>query len=133
MQNLILLIKSWIWLIVPISILMFVGTLAMIPVLLVRLPADYFTRHPITEWPTRHPLVHLLLVIGKNFLGAVLIGLGIVMLLLPGQGLLTILLGIILMDFPGKRKLERWLIHYQPLLKSANWLRHRYNKPPFRI
>lgn len=126
-------IKQWAWLIAPISILMFIGTLALIPILLIRLPVDYFVSRPITEWPTRHPLVHLMLVIGKNLLGIVLIGLGIVLLVLPGQGLLTILLGIILMDFPGKRTLERRLIRYPPLHKSANWLRHRYNKPPFEV
>ena len=112
---------------------MFVGTLVLIPILLIRLPADYFVSRPILEWPSRHPLVHLLLVVGKNMLGALLIILGIAMLLLPGQGLLTVLLGIILMDFPGKRNLERRLIRYQPLLKTANWLRHRYDKPPFII
>lgn len=133
MEYLIVLLKPWAWLIASISVLMFVGTLALLPYLLIRLPADYFVSRPITEWPTRHPLVHLLLVIGKNLLGVVLIVLGIVMLVFPGQGLLTILLGIILMDFPGKRNLERRLIRYKPLLKSANWLRRRYDKPPFEV
>jgi hypothetical protein len=133
MEYLITLLKQWAWLIAPFSILMFVGTLALLPYLLIRLPTDYFISRPITEWPTRHPLVHLMLVVGKNLLGVLLMGLGFVMLVLPGQGLLTILLGIILMDFPGKRNLERRLIRYKPLLKSANWLRQRYNKPPFEV
>jgi hypothetical protein len=124
-------VAHWAWLIAPISVLMFFGSILLIPILLVRLPADYFISHPIRDWPTKRPVSHLLLVIGKNILGVVLIGLGIGMLVLPGQGLLTILLGIILMDFPAKRKLERKLISYKPLRDSTNWLRHRYGKPPF--
>jgi hypothetical protein len=131
MDQLVDFVSTWAWVIAPISVLMFVGTLLLIPLLLIRLPADYFVRRPVRDWPSRHPLIHLVLVIGKNLLGLILIAMGIAMLVLPGQGLLTILLGIILMDFPGKRKLERRMIHYKPLRNSANWLRGRYGKPPF--
>ncbi len=53
------------------------------------------------------------------------------MLVLPGQGLLTILFGLILMDFPRKRQLERRLIKVQPVRAAANWIRQRYGRPPF--
>jgi hypothetical protein len=61
----------------------------------------------------------------KNALGVVLLLGGIVMLFLPGQGLLTMFLGIVLMDFPGKFRLERYLISRGPVLKSINWIRRK--------
>lgn len=55
------------------------------------------------------------------------------MLVLPGQGLLTLLLGITMIDFPGKRKLELWLIRKAPLNDAANWLRNQYGHSPLRL
>ena len=52
---------------------------------------------------------------------------GILMLFLPGQGLLTLFLGILLIDFPGKYKTERWLISQPAIANSLNWLRKRRN------
>ncbi len=126
-------ILQWAWIVVPVSMVMFVGTLFLIPILLIRLPADYFISDSVRGWHGRHPRVHWTWVIGKNLIGMILLGSGIAMLVLPGQGLLTILLGIVLMDFPGKRRLERRLIQYKPLSQSANWLRRRYDRPPFEL
>jgi hypothetical protein len=69
----------------------------------------------------------------KNVAGAAIIVLGIILTLpgVPGPGLLTILLGIMLTDFPGKRRLERWLIGRPRVLETLNRLRLRYGKPPF--
>jgi hypothetical protein len=123
--------KTLIWILSISSVLMFLGSIFLLPLLIIRIPADYFTRRPIRDWPTNHPGRHLALVIGKNVLGIVLILAGIAMLVLPGQGLLTILFGIILMDFPGKRKLEGRLIRIKPIRDAANWIRHRYGRQPF--
>ena len=83
----------------------------------VRIPADYFRRdrRGPTAWRKRHPALRLAVLILKNALGAVLVLGGVIMLFMPGQGLLTIFLGIVLMDFPGKFRLERYLIsrHYE--------------------
>jgi hypothetical protein len=49
---------------------------------------------------------------------------------LPGQGILTILIGVSLMEFPGKYRLERGIIHFGPVLKGINTLRRRYGRPP---
>jgi Putative transmembrane protein (PGPGW) len=126
-------LADYFWIAFAISVVLFVGSLILFPILLVRLPADYFVRRPMKDWTSRHPLVHIGIVVAKNLLGAMLLVVGVVMLVLPGQGLLTILMGIVLLDFPGKRKLERRLIQYQPLGTSANWLRKKYGKPPFEI
>lgn len=121
------------WLITAISIFTFFGSLAALPILIVRLPEDYFIRQPVRDWPTRHPLVHILLVIAKNIFGVGLVLAGIAMLVLPGQGLLTILVGLMLLDFPGKRRLERRLIQIPPVLNSINWIRMRYHRKPLRV
>jgi hypothetical protein len=55
------------------------------------------------------------------------------MLLLPGQGLLTIFVGLGLLDFPGKRKLELGIIRLRGVRDSIDWLRHKANKEPLEI
>jgi len=71
-----------------------------------------------------------MLLIGKNALGYILVVAGIIMLVLPGQGIFTILIGIMLLNFPGKYQLERWLATRGPVLRSINWLRQRAGRAP---
>lgn len=116
------------------SVLTFVGSLLALPFLVARLPEDYFSdtrRHP-SRLRRFHPLVYLGLRLLKNLVGWVLILAGLVMLVLPGQGLLTILLGLILSDFPGKFALERRLAANPRILAGINWLRRRGGHPPLR-
>ncbi|MAE65358.1 MAG: hypothetical protein CMJ18_13890 [Phycisphaeraceae bacterium] len=109
------------------SLLTFVGTLVIVPVLIVRIPTDYFV-----ERRRRKPQV-VVARIGKNVVGAVFVVAGVAMLLLPGQGLITMLIGIMLLDLPGKRRLERWLIGRTAVLRSVNWMRRKANRPPLRV
>ena len=51
------------------------------------------------------------------------------MLVLPGQGLLTILLGLITIDMPGKRKVIVWLAHKPKISQAINWMRRKANRP----
>jgi len=76
-------------------------------------------------------MVGLVLVVLKNALGVVLVVLGFIMLFTPGQGLLTLLAGLLLMNFPGKYRLERWLVLRPGVLRGLNWLRQRGGHPPF--
>ncbi|QDT99962.1 hypothetical protein [Gimesia aquarii] len=122
------------WLAVA-SVITFIGTIIMIPILVVRIPVDYFMRKErgSLPWASRHPVVRVILLTGKNLFGFLFIGVGILLLALPGQGLVTIIIGILLIDFPGKFKLERWIISQKPALRSINWLRRRSNCPPLEI
>jgi hypothetical protein len=100
---------------------------------LARLPADYFVNPEARRrqaW--RHPVLHVLLVAGRNLLGYVLILLGVLMSLpgVPGQGLLTILMGVMLVDFPGKFRAERWLLTRPSVIGAVNKLRARLGRPP---
>lgn len=115
-----------------VSVLTFIGTLIIVPIMIVRIPPDYFThtkRHKV-PWGDQHPVIRIILLIGKNILGYLLIGAGLVMLVLPGQGLLTILIGMMLLNFPGKYRLERWLVRRHLILQSMNWLRRRAHRTP---
>ena len=69
----------------------------------------------------------------KNVLGAFLIIGGLMMLVLPGQGLLTIVTGFLFVDYPGKFKLERKMVSYPAILNSLNWIRSKSNKAPLKI
>jgi len=114
------------------SLLLGVLTLLAVPWVITRLPADYFSRarrDPLRQ-QARRPLVALLFTLLKNALGLVLAALGIIMLVTPGQGLLTLLVGLLLMNFPGKYRLERWLVSRPGLLRGMNWLRRRSGKEP---
>lgn len=104
----------------------------LLPVVIVRLPADYFVREHLTGHGPRKVL-DWLWHIGKNLLGGVLVLVGIAMVVLPGQGVLTILIGILMMDFPGKRKLERKLICRPRILAAVNRMRVKRGHPPLLV
>lgn len=114
------------------SLLALVLTLAAVPAVVSRLPADYFSRPRRTTLRANAgmPLVALVLVPLKNALGLVLVLLGFIMLFTPGQGLLTLLAGLLLINFPGKYRLERWLVLRPGVLRGLNWLRRRGGQPP---
>jgi hypothetical protein len=117
------------------SAAMFVGSLIMVPLLVARIPADYFAHaaRPPGRWTGRRPAVRLLVHVLKNVLGLILIAAGIAMLVLPGQGLLTIVLGLLTLDFPGKYRFERWLVSRARVRKSIDWLRQRSGCEPMRL
>lgn len=113
------------------SVVCFVGTLVAIPFILVRLPPDYFDHRRRRPWMDgQHPALRLAARIAKNVLGIVFLLAGIAMLVLPGQGLLTMVIGISLMDFPGKRQLERKLIGKPAVLNAINAIRGKLGHPP---
>ncbi len=132
--------SSLTWRSAIIGILIFLVTffvnLAIVSFILVKLPPDYFKKDRKTKlWSGPRPLLHFVEVIGKNLLGFLLVALGIVLSIpgVPGQGLLTILLGVMLLDFPGKLTLERKLLSRPEVVKTINKLRGRFEKPPLEL
>jgi hypothetical protein len=97
------------------------------------LPEDYFVRGPAAHgfWHS-HRALRILLLLAKNLVGGLLFLLGVVLALplVPGPGLLFMLIGIGLLDFPGKRALERRLLRVPRVLSGLNRLRARFGKPP---
>jgi hypothetical protein len=104
-----------------------------IVIVMVKIPPNYFSTHYQRDFLPDSPwLVRWGAVVAKNIAGVLLILLGIVLSLpgVPGQGFLTILLGLILVDIPGKRPLEARIIQRPTVLAAMNKLRLKYGKPP---
>ena len=120
------------WWLMAASVFMFLATLIVIPVLVVRIPADYFAdnRRHRTPWGRQHPLLRGVLVTCKNLLGVTFILAGSAMLVLPGQGILTILIGSMMLDIPGKYRFERWLVQKPVVWRSMTWLRMKAGRDP---
>lgn len=76
-----------------------------------------------------------LYIAGKNLLGGLLILVGLVLSLpgVPGQGLLTILVGVLLMDIPGKRRFELAIVRRKTVLQNINRLRARFGRAPLEV
>lgn len=120
-----------VWILGMASAVMLVLSAMLIPVLIARLPADFYVEnnHRRRVFQDR-PLIRILFLTIKNALGSVLLIAGIAMLVLPGQGILTILAALALLDFPGKRALELRILRTPSVLKSINWLRLRAGRNP---
>ena len=96
---------------------MFVGTLVAIPVILVRVPDDWFIRpRNARSLPLR---------VARAALGAALIALGLAMLVLPGQGVLTILVGLGILDIPFKHRVVTRLLSNPKVHGAIDRLRHK--------
>jgi hypothetical protein len=128
------------WRNVLIGASIFVGSflinLAIVSVILVKLPANHFAKSRKTKfWSGPRPWLHAAKVIGKNIAGLLLVALGVVLSLpgIPGQGLLTILLGVMLLDFPGRDRLEQKLLSKPSIVNTINRLRGRFGKPPLEL
>ena len=107
-------------------------SLGIVSFIMIRIPADYFKKdNPRKILPNHRRAVRGAVLVGRNILGALLVALGIVLSLpgVPGQGLLTILLGIMLLDFPGKRTLEYKLVSRPKVRAAINKLREKFGKP----
>lgn len=69
--------------------------------------------------------------IAKIILGLGLLVCGILMLVLPGQGLITILIGLSLLPFPGKDQMEQRILSRKSVRSTLNWIRLKAKKEPF--
>ena len=114
------------------SLLLIIVYAGLVFVAIGRMSPDYFVRpHPTPDtWWRQHPLLRLTTHVLKNTLGALALIMGILMLVLPGQGVLTILIGISLLDFPGKRRLEYRIISQGAVHRTIDRIRARAGRPP---
>lgn len=118
--------------ILTVSIAFGIGSLVLMPLLVIAIPRDYFVgaMAPPTAWTLRHPLLSLAQRVLRNLLGALLLPIGILMLIGPGQGLLTILVSLMLLEFPGKRRLEQRLVARPAIHRHLNWIRRLAGREP---
>ena len=125
--------KNFILWLGSISFLVFIFSLISIKWLVALIPSDYFIEDKRNKYQSSYPLTWLISIIIKNIVGYILIIGGILMLVLPGQGLFTIIIGLMLSNYPGKYFIERKFIAIPSVLKTINWLRKKSNKPPLEV
>ena len=104
-------------------------------IVVIHLPADHFMKPCDRRRATpRHPMLRVVQFIAKNLAGwFITVGLFLSVPGVPGQGLLTILIGVLLIDFPNKYRLERWLVSRPGVLPLLTRLRTRFGRPPFEL
>ena len=115
------------------SVLTFIGSLVAIPWIISRLPANYFIRHRqlVEKRHELYPVLARITFICRNIVGFGFFLTGVAMLVLPGQGILTIVIGISFMDFPKKQQLIDHLVRHPKVIRLLNWIRLKEKKPPF--
>lgn len=116
------------------SILIFIISILGISWFVAQIPEDYFlsSKRKPSKWQEQKPLLRMMVLFGKNIIGFSLIIGGLLMLVLPGQGLLTIVTGLLLINYPGKYKLEQKLVTIPSVFRALNWIRVKANKPPLK-
>ncbi|MDN5870713.1 MAG: PGPGW domain-containing protein [Nitrococcus sp.] len=115
------------------SVLMLLISVVAVPWIATAVPAEYFThryRQRLHRRGSDSPIIIWFWLVAKNLLGGTLVILGVIMLVAPGQGVLTILLGLGIADFPGKFYLERRLVRLPGVLYTLNLIRRRNGRPP---
>ena len=115
-----------------ISTFTFFLSLLIIPWIICRLDSNFFLHlHKHKKREDEHPVIFILLKSLRYFLGTLLLLAGILMIFLPGQGVLTMALGISLLDFPGKRTLIDGILKFPSIQRTLNWIREKGHKEPF--
>ncbi len=88
------------------------------------LPEDFFLRSGKRPH-SRHPMVHLIWVGFRNVIGYILLGIGLIFVVFPGPGMPWLLIGLVLVDLPGKRKMQQRMLRMPSVHHCLNWLRAR--------
>ena len=113
-----------------ISFLTFIGTLISIPLIIIKLPSDYFIKdknlaHRFCE---DRPLLRIILVGLKNIFGLIFLIMGFLMLFIPGQGMITMLIGFSMLDFINMRGPVYKVVKRPSVYKFINRIRENAGK-----
>jgi hypothetical protein len=109
----------------------FALSILFIPWFIGKLPVDYFLNVQKSSSSSNFSAIKAPLLVLRSLLGIVLVIAGVLMLFLPGQGILTILIGLLCMSFPGKQRLINYLLGKKSLKTCLNWTRRKMSRPPF--
>lgn len=123
-------LKAYGIMLIGVSVASFVISILFCTLVIAYLPADYFLSNRQTS-RIKHPVLRIGFKCLKNLFAVLLVIVGIIQIPLPGQGVLTMLIGVIISDIPGKRKLERRIIGAPVILATANGIRSRFKRPNF--
>ena len=123
------------WVIILIiSISSFVLTIVGCALMITNLPSNYFL-HAYRERRIKNHFLRFFVSLLKNIVGFIIVVFGALMSLpgVPGQGLLTILVGLIISDFPGKKRLVNRIIRIRAVYMAANKIRLLFKRPPLEL
>jgi hypothetical protein len=123
--------RSLLWLVAG-YLAVFVVTILIVVGMLAALPETYFRDDGQPPRLPRDGVMGSIVRVLRNAVGLVLIILGFLLALpaVPGQGVLTMLVGLMLVDFPGKRRFERKLVARPGVLEAMNRVRAWLRRPP---
>ena len=120
--------KNFIFWISLVSLTIFIISILSIRWLVLLIPENYFKEKKSSVLKEKYFLYWIAFKFIKNSLGYLLIIGGILMLVLPGQGFLTIFIGMILSDYPGKYHIEKKIIQSSIILRTINSIRKKSGK-----
>lgn len=121
-----------VWTMVGVSAVSLLLVVLLLPAMVARLPADYFSSSHRRS-PGRQTAFGWTRVLAKNLLGILFVLVGAALLVLPGQGVLTILIGLFLVDFPGKRTVECAVVRREGIRRILDRIRAKRGQPPLEI
>lgn len=115
------------------SVLFFLVGITLIPYLILKIPYDYFNYSSKKAYFSnkREIAVYYLKMILRNIAAFLLFLIGVILLFIPGQGLLTIFLSLLLADIPGKYKIEKYMIKKEKIYNMLNGFRQKHGVKPF--
>ena len=123
--------ETLLWVLGGFSFLIFAVSLVVLPIIIIKMPRDYLSSPDTSIRSFKHGSAwDRTYLVGKNVIAVLLILAGLAMLLLPGQGLLTLVIGLSMLNFPRKRVLIKKILAQKKVLDTANWLRKKGEKPP---
>ena len=123
------------WWMGTLSLVAFLASLILIPIIVVHIPSNYFLRkkRSLTDPQGHYSVIRLTGIVVKNLFGIVFVLSGLAMLILPGQGIITILIGIMMLNFPGKLTLESRIVKQPSVLRAINWMRAKAKRPALQV
>lgn len=126
--------ETLVWWTGSLSLALLVIGAVLAPLIVLRLPEDYLSR----EWPddrrtfASRTTGGKFLAVGRNLLGGLFVLAGIIMLVMPGQGLISIIVGLGLLNLPRKRQLMQRLVGQKQVLRTIDRFRNKFGRPPLR-
>ena len=113
------------------SVLILVFSIAGMGWFIAQIPEDYFIhdKRQAKHWNKYSSQARIAIIVFKNIFGGIMLVGGLFLLVLPGQGLLTMIIGLLLIDYPGKFQLEQKIISIPSIFRSLNWFRAKARKP----
>ena len=114
-----------------VSVFLFFLSLFLLRYVILRLPEDYFIKVSSISKSNSKSLKKIIVRIAKNALGFLLTICGIILLFTPGQGMITILIGLCLIDLAIVNQFKKKIINNSKVQKALNWIRTKKSVKPF--